>query len=267
MSEWQEPGSFSQEMTDLLRELVEEHRMTLGEQLFAVHVFGSLVAGDFDSEISDLDLLVTTASDISDSQVSALREKHDAFGQRNPAWRDRIDASYLSIDALRMCMERESDLVVISRGEPLHRTRTSPGWRMNWYAVREHGLTLLGPPAATFIASMGLEDYVAAVRIHLRELPRRADAAKDPADLAYLVLTACRGLLTCTEGRSASKRGAAACAAARNPDWAPVIERASARRERRERGAFPEDAQHQARAFVHQAVAEALREDGVDPSW
>lgn len=173
---------------------------------------------------------------------------------------------YLSLAALKTCLERESELVVISPGEPIHRTQTSPGWRMNWYGVREHGVTLVGPSPRTFIAPITHEDVLEAVRTHLRELPGRAEAAQAPASLAYLVLTACRGLLTCTEGRTDSKRRAARWTAARHPEWAPVIESALARRERRERGALGEEAGRRAREFVRLVVEDALGDQRVDPS-
>lgn len=251
---------------DLLDELVARLRVSLGEELVGVHVYGSLVAGDFDAEISDLDLLVTVRSDVDDPRLGTLRQMHDEFARRHPGWRDRIDTSYLSLAALKTCLERESELVVISPGEPIHRTRTSPGWRMNWYGVRDHGITLVGPSPRAFIAPITHEDFLEAVRTHLRELPGRAEAAQDPASLAYLVLTACRGLLTCTEGRTESKPAAAHWAADRHPEWAAVIESALARREGRERGALGEEAGRRARAFVRVAVEEALGNERVDPS-
>jgi hypothetical protein len=136
--------------------------------------------------------------------------------------------AYLPTAALRDFLDRESPIVVISPGEPLHAKRTSPGWAMNWHMVREHGVALCGPPPDSLIAQTSFDDFVAAVHTHMAELPGRTEAAGNPAFRAYAVLTACRALHACREHRQTSKRKAAQWATDRFPAWADVIRWADA---------------------------------------
>ena len=178
----------------LLQELVTGLRNALGDELAGVYLYGSLTFGDFDPDTSDLDLLVAARSDVDDAGLECLQQLHDTFAQRHPDWEDRIDASYLSLDGLRSFKERQSRLVVISPGDPLHATRTVPGWTMNWHLVCEHGLALLGPPPRSVIAPTSFDDFLAAVRSHLREMPRYVEQSRHPGYPAQAVLTACRAL-------------------------------------------------------------------------
>ena len=211
---------------DLLRELLDEIETALEGTLRAVYLHGSLVFGDFQPEKSDVDLVVVVSSDIDDPQLTRLSRMHDAFALRHPSWRDRIDAVYVSSTALRTFRVRESPLVVISTGEPLHRTQTSPGWVMNWHLVREHGVTLLGPPPHSIISSTTQEEFQAAIRTYLHELLARVEDSRAPDVRAYCVLTVCRGLYTCQQGQHGSKTQAALWATRRHPEWSDVILRA-----------------------------------------
>lgn len=225
-SEWGALPDCPPRVRALVRELLDELSAALADAIEGVYLFGSLVSGDFDEERSDLDLLVAVTSDVDDEQLRRLREMHDAFSRRHPDWADRIDVSYLSREALGSCKQRESPIVVISRGEPLDRTQTSPGWLMNWHMVRERGVTLLGPPPRTLIASTSESDFVAAVRTHLREMPFRTRKSRTEAFHAHAVLTVCRGLYTCRNGGQASKTTAALWAMQQYPEWADVIREA-----------------------------------------
>ncbi len=207
----------------LLRELVAGLRSALGDELAGVYLYGSLVFGDFDPETSDIDLLVAVRSDVDDAGLERLQLLHDAFARRHPDWNDRVDASYLSLDGLRSFKERESPLVVISPGEQLHATRTEQGWTMNWHVVREHGLPLLGPQARSVIASTSIDDFLAAVRAHMRQMPRYFEHSPHPGFPAYAVVTACRALYAHSERQQSSKNQAAAWAAERHPDWSDLI--------------------------------------------
>src|SRR4051812_45976805 len=48
----------------LLTELVSEMEKVLGEKLVGLYLYGSLVTGDFDDDISDIDLLAVTSAHI-----------------------------------------------------------------------------------------------------------------------------------------------------------------------------------------------------------
>ena len=204
-------------------ELLAQIRGCLAEAVVGVYLYGSATASDFDPGVSDLDLLIATRDDLDDEQFAALERMHEDFEQRHPEWAGRIDASYLSVDALASFKQRKSPIVVISPGEPLGRKQTSPGWLMNWHSVRENGARLLGPPPRTLIAETTQEDFVAAVRVHMAEMAARTAVSTIPEFHAHAVLTGCRALHARKRGRQASKRQAAEWTARRHPEWADLI--------------------------------------------
>jgi SAM-dependent methyltransferase len=241
----------------IARALLDELRSLLGDEFVGACLYGSLVAGDFVDGVSDIDLLVAVASDVDEARLASLRRLHDAFARRHPAWRDRIDATYLSTAALRTFPVRASPIAVISPGEPMHRSETSRGWTINWHLARERGVALAGPPPDALIAPTTQHDFRAAVRANLAELPRRVEASRSPGFHAYAVLTACRGLCACSERRQPSKTQAALWAARRYSAWSALIRDALAGRSQaggtRVRATL---APSRALEFVRMAVAE-----------
>jgi len=135
----------------LLDELLSQMRESIGANLVGLYLYGSLTAGDFDCERSDIDLLAATASEISDSEFNALERLHNRFTGGHAAWEDRLDIAYISVAALKTFGAYPRQIAVISPGEPFHRKEAEHGWLMNWYVVREYGLTLFGPPPRAII--------------------------------------------------------------------------------------------------------------------
>ena len=56
----------------LLSSLLSHMQRVLGPNLAGLYIYGSLVTGDFDLEISDVDLLAVTPSDIDDEEFEQL---------------------------------------------------------------------------------------------------------------------------------------------------------------------------------------------------
>src|ERR1039458_7775862 len=74
---------------------------TLGSSLVGLYVFGSLISGDFESDVSDMDLLAVLTDDPSDVLGYALRQMHDRLAKDHPGWKDRIEVIYVSQAGLR----------------------------------------------------------------------------------------------------------------------------------------------------------------------
>jgi len=233
----------------LVAELASELQRCLGDAIVGAYLYGSLAAGDFDPTLSDLDLLIALRDDVDDAQLADLGALHRGFEARHGGWAGRVDASYLAAAALQHCKEHELAIVVISPGEPLHRTRTSPGWLMNWHAVREQGVSLQGPDPSNLIPRIRHEDFLAAVRVHMQEMPGRTSASTDPRFHAHAVLTGCRALFSAYEAGQASKPQAAAWARQRQPEWARLVDDALALRRRLGRDPSP-DFRDEAVAFL-----------------
>ena len=136
-----------EDIDGLLESLLSRMRRILRENLVGLYLYGSLTAGDFDPDSSDIDLLTATSSDISDAEFDALGVMHLSIAQDNPVWEDRIDVQYLSVAALRTFRTQRSRIAIISTGEPFHMADAGREWLLNWYVVREESAALFGPPA------------------------------------------------------------------------------------------------------------------------
>lgn len=211
----------------LLDDLLRHIRLTLGDRLLGLYLYGSQVTGDFDPLISDLDLLAVLRQRADRWAVAVLGSMHRAFVERYPAWADRIEVQYVAAHDLQTFKSHPIGMAVISPGEPLHLIAAGANWTVNWYMVQERGRTLFGPPPDRWIEPIEHAEFVATIGRHMRqwrrwivELPRR------PGALAYAILTMCRGLYTVTCGQQVPKRQAARWAQRELPEWAALIERA-----------------------------------------
>jgi predicted nucleotidyltransferase len=139
------------EIEALLDRLADEIRHNTNGSLVGLYVYGSLVAGDFDKSRSDIDLLAVLDSDIGDETFGRLERMHARFVWDHPACEDRIEVAYVPAYALRDFRTTISQIAVISPGEPFHLKPAGKDWVLNWYVVREAGVTLYGPPPGTLI--------------------------------------------------------------------------------------------------------------------
>jgi predicted nucleotidyltransferase len=215
----------------LLESLLSRMRRILHEKLVGLYLYGSLTTGDFDPQSSDIDLLAVTSSDISETERDALRAMHLDFARDNPQWDDRIDVQYLSLAALRTFRTQRSPIAIISAGEPFHMTEAGKEWLLNWYVVREDGVSLFGPPAETLIGPITWEEYAGCIRDYAAEVAARMEDAPNRKEQAYAILTMCRALLVHRTGEQASKRRAALWAQEELPRWSGLIQSALAWRE------------------------------------
>src|SRR5689334_2118954 len=89
-----QPTPYS-DINELLDMLLSQIQAVLQQKLVGVYLYGSLVWGDFDADISDIDLLVATASDIDAQEFAALQRMHHNFVAMHRRWHDRIEIAYL----------------------------------------------------------------------------------------------------------------------------------------------------------------------------
>jgi predicted nucleotidyltransferase len=250
----------------LLADLLAEHRRVLGARLTGMYLFGSLVSGDFDPDRSDVDLLAALADDLDAETTERLRVLHDELAARYPAWAGRIEVLYLSLEGLRICKTTTPHLgAVISPGEPFHPRELNRDWVLNWYMIREVGVTLYGPPPQAVIPPISRAEFIQVVREHL-DWWRGAVVAGDEIEnrrgaQAYVVLTMCRALYSMKQGLQASKPAAAAWARATYPQWAGLIERAQGWRLSRNDDPIGADELAEVRGLVAFTIAQASLND------
>ncbi len=228
----------------LLDLVLSRMQKILGEKLVGLYLYGSLVAGDFDYEISDIDLLAATAAGIGEAEFNALDKMHVELVRNNQSWKNRIEIQYVSRDALKTFKTRESQIANISPGEPFHFLEAGRDWLLNWYFVRENSVTLCGASPKTIIAPISKKEFIAAVREQAEEKGRNVEKAKHSRPYqAYLIMTVCRALYAVRNGEQVSKKRAALFAQKEFPEYAYLIE-----------NAFEWRAKHRAENINHEAT-------------
>jgi predicted nucleotidyltransferase len=251
------------DVSSVLDEILSRQREILGEKLVGLYVYGSLAAGDFDSEISDIDLLAATATLIDAGEFAALEWMHLELMNDNPHWDNRIEIQYAPVDYLQTFKTRKSKIANISPGEPFHFIEAGRDWLLNWYFVREHGATLFGAPPASVIAPVSKAEFIETVREQAFERAENVERAKYSRPYqAYLIMTVCRALYAVENGEQVSKRRAAAWAQAQFPEDASLIENAFEWREKHldknvnHEATFPE-----AKRFILKVVGKILESE------
>lgn len=211
------------EVNRVLGALLPRIQAILEQKLVGIYLYGSLVYGDFDLAISDIDLLTVIAAPLDTPELAQLEKMHQAFATENPRWDDRIEVAYLTVDALKTFRTRTSPIANISPGEPFHVLEAGKDWLVNWYMVREIGVTLYGPPPQSVIDPIAKAEFVEIIRFHTRSWAQWVEGCRHQGGQAYAILTMCRALYTMTQGEQISKPKAAAWAAHRYPQWAALI--------------------------------------------
>lgn len=212
------------EVDDLLRLLLAGIRSVLGDELVGLYLYGSLVWGDFDPEVSDIDLLAALKTEVDARECDALKQMHDRFAERHPSWDDRIEVQYVSLLGLATFKHRTSRIAAISPGEPFELKDVGKHWLLNWYSVREKGVALYGPPPRSVITPISKDEFVQSVRDHARSWSEWVRDAHRRKAQAYAILTMCRALYACGFGEQLSKPRAAVWAQVELPEWAGLIE-------------------------------------------
>ncbi len=220
------PVSDRDEVSSVMSRIVDGLDTILRDQLIGIYLYGSLVTGDFEADVSDIDLVVLLAQPLDKRHFTRLRQFHADVVRAHPAWNDRLELAYISARGLRDFRRESSIIGIMSPGEPFHLVQAGDDWLISWYALRENGIALHGPPVETMIDPMPKADWLVAVRDHICAYHGSVQQAQDKASLSYVVLTVARGLYTLTHRRDASKVKAATWLAAANPRWASLIQRA-----------------------------------------
>jgi hypothetical protein len=225
-------GIMDASVEGLLTRLVDGQTQALGVNLIGSYLFGSVVTGDFEPGISDVDTIAVVRSDLTATQLTTLERLHRDIAEEMPRWEDRVEVVYLSSQALTTFRTASSAAARISPGEPFHIIEVDHRWLIDWYQLREVGVALCGPPAASLVPVISHDEYVEAVRQHMLAWPDWADGLVTRGAQAYAILTMCRGLRTWRTGEHVSKREAARWACEVLPEYANLIRDAVVWRER-----------------------------------
>jgi hypothetical protein len=224
-------------VVSVLNDFADELRGILGDNFRGMYLTGSLALGDFDPNSSDIDFVVLTEVALSEDVVEALRDMHARFHAGDSPWARKIEAIYVTPEALRPSPMSTGLYPQVEKDRSLFLAPLESEWMFHLYTLREHGVTIVGMSEAGDVrrmiepidpddmrgAAAPIAEYWLGQALHdptwliwLRELRHQA----------FVVLTLCRLLYTLETGAVASKPAAAGWAEhALGPRWAPLVAR------------------------------------------
>lgn len=218
------------DVNEFVGALWQQQRRLLGDNLVGGYLGGSLALGDFDPAASDLDLLVVTAHALGAPALQQLHDLHERIAASGDRWASRLEVSYIPQASVRRYDPGDCHHPSIGETWPFGVCLHDEAWVIQRWIIRNHGVTVQGPPPATLIDPVSEQDLRAAVLSLLREdWSARLDNPEwfRPRHLqAYGVLTMCRCQYTIVTGAVASKPVAAAWAKQALPQWAHLIDQA-----------------------------------------
>lgn len=226
------------EVNVVLMMLLTRLRAVLANELTGLYVYGSLATGDFTPGRSDIDFLVVTTRELPGAllpQVEAMHANIMQLGRTDAdlAWATKLEGPYIPREALRRYDPERAWHPALrvdgSFGVDWH----ASDWIIQRHVIREHGITVEGPPLDSLIDPVTPDELRHAAAGILREW--WAPMLDDPARLhsseyqAYAVLTMCRSLYTLQHGSVVEKAVAAQWAQDQLGDrWSSMITRALA---------------------------------------
>lgn len=215
------------DVSTILDVILSRLQEVLGEKLKGLYLYGSLVSGDFDYEISDIDFLAATGQAIDEKELVELKKMHDKLAREHLFWTNRIEIAYVSLDALKTFKTKRSEIANISPGEPLHFLEAGRDWLLNWHFARENGISLFGVSPDAVIAPVSKQEFIDAVREQAAERAANVEQAKHSRPYqAYLIMTLCRAFYAVENGRQVSKKRASNWVKEKFPEYSVLIENA-----------------------------------------
>jgi len=223
-------------INELLQELLTRTQEILGEQFFGMYLYGSLAAGDFDPDSSDIDFLVVTRSELSQPVIAELESMHLEYASSGSKWARKLEGAYVPLTSLRRYSPDDPAVPTINEGY-FYLSRQGTDWVVQRHILREHNSTIQGPPLREWIDPVDPDDLRRAVVGIL--FGWWILMLRDPADLQrpgyqpFAVLSMCRALYTLQFGTIPSKSEAARWAlASLDGRWSALIEQATNDRQR-----------------------------------
>ena len=201
------------ELESLCQALVEGQRRILGNTLFGIYVYGA-VAFPEAGATGDIDFHAILASPPDTPQKEALKALHDRLARDYPPMGAELDGWYILLeDALHAARPPHQIWPEICDSSwALHRAHLRAG---RCFVLHGPAPEQFLPPPSWSELESALQAELDYVTAHLADAP------------AYCVLNLCRLIYSCqTHEVVVSKRASAAWAAARFPNWLPLIEAA-----------------------------------------
>jgi hypothetical protein len=228
------------ELADVVQDFVAEVQATLGSNFLGTYLVGSLATGNFDLD-SDVDFLVITKAEISDTDVKSLEAAHRRIHALGSYPAKHLEGSYLSAELLNRAdaVGVEPVWYVDNGSTTLERSVHDNKWHVRWI-LRERSVVVAGPDPKTIMREISPAAVRGEALASMQDLRRRfADELDRPLGWfntrfgqSFAVLTFCRMLQTIVTGRVESKLAAVKWAEEFvDPEWRELIRAAWVERE------------------------------------
>jgi predicted nucleotidyltransferase len=203
----------NQDVRAIVESLTREIGSVLEGNLEGLYLKGSLALGDFNSETSDVDLLVITRELVTNKDFTALTRMHGQIEKMPNRYASDIELTYISLDAIQNFRPgQEYPALERGQGEKLKWKLLGANWILEFWTVRERGITLLGPDPKTLIPPISAAEVVAATRqVVAEDWLEWVDTWAEPGwqthagELRFAVETMCRALYTAARSELPSK--------------------------------------------------------------
>jgi predicted nucleotidyltransferase len=231
-AEWQEAVMrLPSDVAEIVESLQSGAQEALGANLIALYLRGSLVAGDFDPDASDIDFFAVTERRLSEREFAALEAVHARFERLPNRYGDQLEGPYMDHETARRFRHGERH-PTIARNEPLLWREHYSNWVFERWTLRASGIALYGPEPQALIDPVSSDAILAAVRSNMTRWVKWINDPDDPDWLlprghkAYVVETMCRILYTLATGELAGKPQSVAWALETLPvPWRATVER------------------------------------------
>lgn len=201
------------ELRSVLESFLAGVQNALTGNFVGAYLVGSLATGDFDLD-SDVDFLIVTQDDLTDTEVRSLQALHVRIHDLHYYPAEHLEGSYISKDLLnRPDVVGVQELWYVDNGSTsLERSVHDNQWHVRWI-LRERSIILFGPDPKSLIRPVPAEALRSEMVIALQKLTTHflAEIGKPLAYFntrfgqSFTVLTCCRMLHTIQSGAVKSK--------------------------------------------------------------
>jgi hypothetical protein len=218
------------EIDEVLIDIAQRIKDTLGDNLAGIYLFGSLTYGDFNLGRSDIDLMTLVNRPLTTDEVKKVLVLHRQVETVYPQWLHRIENSFTPTSMLGNTQPPLQPRPYYNDGE-IWDAQYGNEWIINLYLLDKHGITLAGQDIHELVKSIDIKDVQEACKRDL--LQEWEPKLRDPEWLdnshyqSYLVLNLCRILYTIQNSDARSKKVSAQWVKSTYPQWQDLIDTAS----------------------------------------
>lgn len=217
------------EVNITLHDLKKRLKLVFSKQLIGIYIHGSLAAGGFNRQRSDIDFLIVTSNEIHRKLFSDLQRMHNKIIDDHPEWGMKLEGSYITREKFYQIDVPCSPRPYLHNGH-LEFCEYGPEWILERHVLREHGIVLEGPKPNMVIERISPIQIKKATLKFLYDwwMPMLKDTKRlaDSEYQVYTVLTMCRVLYTLQTGNISSKETAAKWVISIYKQWSKLINQA-----------------------------------------